>query len=70
MAELALEKPVLSLVRAADGYIELPALPPSTEPKKPEPETKPTEPLPVTLEVAHDPRHGASTWSTAPAART
>lgn len=49
VAELAIEKPVLSLVRAADGYIELPALPPSTEPKKVELEEEPSEPLPVTL---------------------
>jgi hypothetical protein len=46
VAELALEKPALSLVRAADGYIELPALPPSTAPKREE-EEEPSEPLPV-----------------------
>jgi hypothetical protein len=50
VAELALEKPVLSLVRAADGYIELPALPPSTEPKPPEAEPEqPSEPMPIAL---------------------
>jgi outer membrane protein OmpA-like peptidoglycan-associated protein len=50
VAELLLEKPVLSLVRAADGYIELPALPPSTEPKQKEPEAEePSEPMPITL---------------------
>jgi hypothetical protein len=48
VAELALEKPALSLVRAADGYIELPALPPSTAPKpQPEEAAEPSEPLPV-----------------------
>jgi hypothetical protein len=51
VAELALEQPALSLVRAPDGYIELPALPPSTAPKPaPEPEdAEPSEPLPVVL---------------------
>jgi hypothetical protein len=51
VAELLLEQPALSLVRAADGYIELPALPPSTEPKPaPEPvEAEPSEPMPITL---------------------
>jgi hypothetical protein len=48
VAELLLEKPELALVRAADGYIELPALPPSTEPKpEPAPEAEPSEPLPI-----------------------
>lgn len=46
--ELVLEKPVVSLIRAADGYIELPALPPSTEPKPAEPEP-PSEPMPIAL---------------------
>jgi len=49
IAELVLEQPALSLVRAADGYIELPALPPSTAPQQTEPEPAPSEPLPVTL---------------------
>jgi hypothetical protein len=50
VAELTLEKPVLSLVRAADGYIELPALPPSTEPKPVETEPEePSEPMPIAL---------------------
>ncbi len=49
VAELVLEKPELTLVRAPDGYIELPALPPRTEPEEPEPEAKPSEPLPVIL---------------------
>lgn len=50
VAELLLERPALSLVRAADGYVELPALPPSTEPKRKEPaEEEPSEPMPVTL---------------------
>jgi hypothetical protein len=48
VAELLLEKPELALVRAADGYIELPALPPSSEPKpEPAPEAEPSEPLPI-----------------------
>jgi hypothetical protein len=49
VAELQIEKPALSLVRAADGYIELPALPPSTEPAIQEPAPEPSEPLPVLL---------------------
>ena len=50
VAELVLEKPALSLVRSADGYIELPALPPSTQPKETEPEpAEPSEPMPVLL---------------------
>jgi hypothetical protein len=50
VAELAIEKPALSLVRAADGYIELPALPPSTEPKpREEAKAEPSEPMPVTV---------------------
>lgn len=50
VAELVLEQPALSLVRAADGYIELPALPPSTEPKPAEPEPEePSEPMPLLL---------------------
>jgi len=51
IAELALEAPELRLVRAADGYIELPVLPaaaapapPAAPPPAPE---KPSEPLPV-----------------------
>jgi hypothetical protein len=50
VAELLLEKPELALVRAADGYIELPALPPSAEPEtapEPAPEAEPAEPLPI-----------------------
>jgi hypothetical protein len=47
VAELLLEKPELALVRAADGYIELPALPPSTEPTAAEPEAEPGEPIPL-----------------------
>ena len=49
LTELVLEKPALTLVRAADGYIELPALPPSTAPKEAEPEAEPSEPLPIVL---------------------
>ena len=42
--------PTLALVRATDGYIELPALPPSTEPK-PKVAEEPGEPLPVLVKV-------------------
>ncbi len=49
VAELVLEGPDLRLVRAADGYIELPALPASSEPPEPEP-AQPSEPLPVHLQ--------------------
>ena len=49
IAELQIEQPALSLVRAADGYIELPALPPSSEPAPAEEEDEPSEPLPVSL---------------------
>jgi hypothetical protein len=54
LAELVLEAPELRLERAPDGYIELPALPPSTEPKQEpaaeaEPE-EPSEPFPVHVE--------------------
>jgi hypothetical protein len=49
IAELQIEQPALSLVRAADGYIELPALPPSGEPAPAEEEDEPSEPLPVSL---------------------
>src|SRR2546427_3327013 len=35
IAELSLEKPVLALVRAPDGTIALPALPPSGAPEPP-----------------------------------
>jgi uncharacterized protein involved in outer membrane biogenesis len=34
LAELTLEKPVFSLVRAPDGYIELPAPPPAASPSR------------------------------------
>jgi hypothetical protein len=51
LAELTLEKPVLSLVRAPDGYIELPALPPPSEPAPaPAPDAKPSKPLPIALD--------------------
>ncbi len=50
VAELLLEKPELALVRAADGYIELPALPPSSEPESAAPE-EPSEPLPVLVKA-------------------
>jgi hypothetical protein len=52
VADLELEKPELALVRAEDGYLELPALPPSTERKAEEEETPPEEagdPMPVVL---------------------
>ncbi len=58
VAELLIEKPELALVRASDGYIELPALPVSTEPKPEpgaaarsaaQPEPEPSEPLPILL---------------------
>jgi len=49
IAELVLEGPELRLVRAADGYIELPALPTSSEPPEPAP-AQPSEPLPVHLQ--------------------
>jgi hypothetical protein len=47
VAELVLEQPSLALLRAADGYIELPA--PSTEPDAVEPPPEPSEPLPILL---------------------
>jgi len=49
LAELSLERPELALVRAADGTLELPALPPSTaeKPAEPEPPAEPSEPLPI-----------------------
>ncbi len=49
IAELALERPAIALLRAADGYLELPPLPPSAEPEQTQPETEPSEPWPVTL---------------------
>jgi hypothetical protein len=50
IADLVLDRPELALVRAADGFLELPALPPSTEPKPAAaPPAEPGEPLPVTL---------------------
>ncbi|MEN8160158.1 MAG: DUF748 domain-containing protein, partial [Myxococcota bacterium] len=50
IADLVLEGPELALVRAADGFLELPALPPSTEPKPEEvPAVEPSEPMPVRL---------------------
>ncbi len=50
IAELLLEQPALVLVRAADGYLELPALPPSTEREPVEPPAEaPGEPMPVIL---------------------
>ncbi len=57
LAELSLEKPVLALVRAPDGYIELPALPPPSGPEPPpEEHAEPDEPLPVLLKslAIHD----------------
>jgi hypothetical protein len=49
LAELTLDAPVLALVRAPDGYIELPVLPPSSEPEPP-PDAEPDDPLPVALD--------------------
>jgi uncharacterized protein involved in outer membrane biogenesis len=50
LAELSLDRPDLALVRATDGYIELPELPPSTEPQ-PAVAEDPGEPLPVLVKV-------------------
>jgi hypothetical protein len=50
VAELVLERPELALVRAADGFLELPALPPSTEREEDAPPpSEPGEPMPVVL---------------------
>ena len=50
VAELVLQQPTLSLLRAADGYIELPALPPSAEPEpSPAKPAEPSKPLPILL---------------------
>src|SRR5262245_31518679 len=51
LAELVLEKPVLSLVRNADGTLALPQLPAGDEPEAVREPAPPEDPLPIALET-------------------
>ena len=51
LADATFEQPVLSLVRARDGYIELPALPAGAPEPEPKPEAKPSKPLPIIVKA-------------------